>query len=111
MPILKTLNLTDEELFRERQIVLNNLYEMKKLEVETLKAQVALLTTTNNELSAYAATFKLDEVVEEKNIEAAKEATVESDDDFMLMNQVSELDNEDIGKEIIDLDTDNTDNL
>lgn len=107
MPILKTMNLTDVELSHERQKVLSSLYEKMKHDKEKLEEQVTILLTTNNELSAYASVFKLDENVEQANtVSALQDATV-SDNDMLIMNEVSQLDYADIGNDIIDLDVGN----
>lgn len=106
MPILKTMNLSDAELSRERQKVLSNLYEKMKFERDKLKEQVFLLVTTNNELSNYASVYKLDKQVERENTVSALDSAKVNDDDLLVMNEVSVLDNADIGKEIIDIDLD-----
>ena len=66
------------QLSQQRLGVVTRLMEKLKREVELLQQQVALLTTTNNELSEYARIFHLDEEKEQANIEAAKEETIES---------------------------------
>lgn len=66
------------QLSQQRLGVVTRLMEKLKREREMLLQQIALLTTSNNELSEYARVFHLDEAKEEANIEAAKEEAVES---------------------------------
>lgn len=79
MSVLTTMTVTDAELAARRLEIVTNLLEKTKREKNALSDQVVLLERTNNELSKYAETFKLDEKVEQANIEKAKEEAVASD--------------------------------
>lgn len=89
MSVISTMSVTDAELAARRLEIVTNLLEKTKREKGALSEQIELLKTSNNELSQYASTFKLDEKQEAANIEAAKENTVVDSFDMSRLDELN----------------------
>lgn len=79
MSVLSTMSVTDAELAARRLQIVTNLLEKTKREKAALSDQVVLLQRTNNELSQYASTFKVDEKAEADQIAKAQQEAVATD--------------------------------
>ena len=88
MSVLTTMTITDAELAARRLEIVTNLLEKTKREKNALSEQVVLLERTNNDLSQYAETFKLDEKVEAANIEKAQQEAVATDFDSINLDDL-----------------------
>lgn len=82
--------LSEFQLSQQRLGVVTRLMEKWKREVDLLRQQVALLTTSNNELSEYARLFHLDEEKEAESVAAAVEETVESAADLETLAELDD---------------------
>ncbi|MDD6957399.1 MAG: hypothetical protein SOZ83_03325 [Sphaerochaetaceae bacterium] len=106
MSVLSTMSVTDAELAARRLQIVTNLLEKTKREKAALSDQVLLLQRTNNELSQYAATFKVDEKAESDQILKAQQEAVSSDfsvanlDDLVMAEDFA---NSGIGNVMVDM--------